>query len=360
PVAIQDEDIDVELPQVPEGNVNFGDGVPSIIFSHHIIRMRQIGALIQREVYRTPPKEMPLAEREEVLVRLRRQLDEWYEATPQGQTSGRGVFSRLSYFSLWHNIFISALYRPSPLLPKITRARLQVLRASSTRTIELFWELHGDKRLVSNHINLQHMFISCIGLLFCLCEYDGDEQNALSPTWRADAVERLQSCSNLLSSFSTGWPATKKFQKTFDSLAKLLIIKCHAAALSQVPPSSSTTASSMSANPDLPLQATLFNDQYAVTPQHSSLPTPASNTSPSDLNAFTPFGESPATSSDDAFSPHAMVRNLWVGTDAILGQYLDLSGVPIPDESNAAVPDLMVDHYEDYYGDGRAEYGAFN
>ncbi|KAI5480300.1 hypothetical protein MNV49_001259 [Pseudohyphozyma bogoriensis] len=358
PVAIQDEDIDVELPKIPTEGNDTSFGLPSMVFSHHIIRMRRIGGLIQREVYRIPSAQLPAEEREAIIARLQRELDEWFEATPQGHTPSQGVFHHAAYFALWYNLLLSAIYRPSPLLPHTSRARLQMLRLSSTRSIELFWELHKDRRIASNHVNLQQMFIGCISLLFCLCEYDGDRNNALSPTWRHAAVERLQSCSDLLSSFSTGWPATKKYQETFDRLAELLIVKCHTSALQEpaavyAEPSAPAVKPSQKAPPVLPA---------GVVQQPGSL---GSSTSPQSWSSSdgTTGVTPPSSISDSIFlseadSPHEVMSNLWVGSDAILGQYVDLSGIPPPDETSLHMPELSVDPFQDsYYSGSGADFG---
>lgn len=171
--------------------------------------------------------------RDATIASIHRQLDQWYEDTPVARrivVTGEG-FTSGSFFALWHNLYLAALYRPSPLCPHMTRTRLQTLRGASTRAIDLFRDLHRDKRLPANHIHLQQIFVSCISLLFCLCRYDGaqtlspfnvrpplkltlcragDPSNVLSPSWRHSAIERLESCNDLLNDFSAGWPATQK------------------------------------------------------------------------------------------------------------------------------------------------------
>ncbi|KAI5474389.1 hypothetical protein MNV49_003387, partial [Pseudohyphozyma bogoriensis] len=364
PVAIEDEDIDVELPTIaanPALNLPPGS-LPQVDYRRHTIMMRQLGGIIQRIVYRKPSPETTLEQREDMLRRLHARVDDWYEATPTGPAEVLSGMTRSNYFSAWKELFISAMYRPSPLLPKITKSRLQILRASSTRSIELFWKLHGERSIASNVINLQHMFIGSISLLFCLNEYDGDERNSHSATWRQEAVQLLQSCSDLLSSFSIGWPATNKFQQTFDKLAELLIIKCHSAALSQVSLSQSQPASTQNVH----LSSVDMVGAPMATPNNVAIALPTPDTTP--LAVLPSYDTIPIPASvpeqpivtDDPYNTHAMMSNLWVGTDAILGQYLDLDGIPPQDESIQLSPDYSVDPFTSYTAFDHSKFGTFD
>lgn len=134
------------------------DSVPSMLFTHQIIRMRRLYGIILNQVFRNADPKLPQSERHRVLSEIHAQIDNWIAHTPQSAASANEPIGKFgasaSFFDMNHKLLITSLYRPSPLFPQPTSTMLATLCEASGTCVALYKELHKDARIVENYINL--------------------------------------------------------------------------------------------------------------------------------------------------------------------------------------------------------------
>ncbi|WVF70470.1 hypothetical protein IAT40_005260 [Kwoniella sp. CBS 6097] len=230
PLAIADNDIDVELPTPLPSDEPFR-GRPRIEFTQHIIKLRRLSGIILSTVYSVSGEQntLPEAERANIIRDLHSRLDTWLAECPMppdAEQEKRGMITNHSWFLLNYHQGLCLLYRPSPLYPNMTADRLSALYEASTKSVDLYIDLWHDHKVSYNLINVSMQFLACISLLYCLCEYDNREREFVSDEeWRNIVTERVRQCHELLEAFSRALPETAKYREVFSKLSGLLMAR---------------------------------------------------------------------------------------------------------------------------------------
>jgi hypothetical protein len=229
PLALADDDIDVELPSILDSDSPYR-GIPPMALTQHIIKLRRLSGVILTTAYSVSGRQNSFAEPERagIISDLHRQLDQWLSDCPvppsEEGDERRMIHSNHSWFLLNYHQCLCLLYRPSPLYPITTPDRLRVLHDASTRSVDLYVELWHKRKVSYNLINVSMQFLACISLLYCLCEYDRRSAAAASDSsWQKEVAQRMTQCARLLEPFSGALPETAKYREIFSRLSQMLL-----------------------------------------------------------------------------------------------------------------------------------------
>ncbi|OCF42302.1 hypothetical protein I317_03922 [Kwoniella heveanensis CBS 569] len=237
PLAISDNDIDVELPSPLPSDEPFR-GRPRIEFTQHIIKLRRLSGIILSTVYSVSGEQnaLPETERASIIRDLHSRLDAWLAecpVPPEAEQEKPGMITNHSWFLLNYHQGLCLLYRPSPLFPNMTADKLSALYEASSKSVDLYIDLWRDHKVSYNLINVSMQFLACISLLYCLCEYDNREREFVSDgDWRRLVTDRVSQCQELLEAFSRALPETAKYREIYSKLSELLLAR-HGPALAE-------------------------------------------------------------------------------------------------------------------------------
>jgi hypothetical protein len=231
PLAIADNDIDVELPSPLESDSPYR-GIPRIALTQHIVKLRRLSGVILTTVYSVSGSQnsLPEPERAAIIADLHTRLDQWLAECPvppsEEEHKPGMIQDNHSWFLLNYQQCLCLLYRPSPLYPVTTPDRLRALHDASTRCVDLYLELWHEHKVSYNLINVSMQFLACISLLYCLCEYDNRSPQAVNdPSWRKEVAHRVGQCTELLDAFSRALPETAKYREIFSRLSEMLLAR---------------------------------------------------------------------------------------------------------------------------------------
>ncbi|OCF55457.1 hypothetical protein L486_06940 [Kwoniella mangroviensis CBS 10435] len=252
PLAIVDNDIDVDLPSPLPTDEPYR-GRPRIDFTRHIIKLRRLGGIILSTVYSVSGEQNSHSEteRSNIIHNLHKQLDIWLSECPLSPAddenngnsdSGSMIHTSYSWFLLNYQQLLCLLYRPSPLVPSMNEEKLKILHESSLNCVELYLNLYKANKVSYNLINISSQFLSCISLLYCLCEFDSRNKNLIDDAgWKAEVKKRLEQCNDLLEIFSKSLKETSKYNEIFKKLSDLLLVRYGPLTESEVTTMTTTT-----------------------------------------------------------------------------------------------------------------------
>ncbi|CAK9787152.1 hypothetical protein CC85DRAFT_331568 [Cutaneotrichosporon oleaginosum] len=250
PLAISEEDIDIELPtQRPEDGTFRGH--PLMNLTRHVVRYRGLMGRILTELYSVngANNHKPEPERIGIVHRLHAELDAWIVDCPppmdtQGQNTPKANYS--SWWQIHYNHGLCTLYRPSPLYPDTTPETLRALYDASSRCVDLYLDMYAVNKTSFHLLQIIALFVSCISLLCCLCECDarmraaetspetaatlaelglGRYTGADDPAWAAEIRGRVSQCQSLFDAFGHHLPASAKYRDTFFRISELLLAR---------------------------------------------------------------------------------------------------------------------------------------
>jgi hypothetical protein len=250
PLAISEEDIDIELPtQRPDDGTFRGHQLMTL--TCHVVRYRGLIGRILTELYSVngANNNKPEPERIGIVHRLHAELDAWIVDCPppmenQGQNTPKANYS--SWWQIHYNQGLCTLYRPSPLYPETTPETLRALYDASSRCVDLYLEMYAVNKTSFHLLQIIALFVSCISLLCCLCECDarmraaetspetaatlaelglGRYTGADDPAWAAEIRGRVSQCQNLFDAFGHHLPASAKYRDTFFRISELLLAR---------------------------------------------------------------------------------------------------------------------------------------
>ncbi|CAD6574596.1 MAG: hypothetical protein TREMPRED_001181 [Tremellales sp. Tagirdzhanova-0007] len=230
PLAIADDDIDVELPSVLIDDSPYRS-FPRIAFTQHIVRIRRLSGVILTKVYSVSGSQnsLPEPERAAIIDGLHSRLDQWVAdcPTPPAEEAEKpGMINNHAWFLLNYHQALCLLFRPSPLYPISTPDRLSALFRASTRCVDLYLDLWREQKVSYNLINISSQFIVCISLLYCLCEYTNrSARPATDPSWHGEVSSRVSQCHELLEAFGSALPETAKYRDIFGKLCEILLAR---------------------------------------------------------------------------------------------------------------------------------------
>lgn len=251
PLAICEEDIDIELPtQGPDDP--FFRGNPIIGLTRHVVRYRGLMGRILTQLYSVNGRNNGLPEPDRIAIvhSLHSELDQWIVDCPTSDDRGPDA-PKANYSAWWqihYNHGLCTLYRPSPLYPETTPETLRALYDASSRCVDLYLDMYNVNKTSFHLLQIIALFVSCISLLCCLCECDarmraaetdasaetvavlaelglGRYTGADDPTWAAEIRSRVSQCQSLFDAFGHHLPASARYRDTFFRISELLLAR---------------------------------------------------------------------------------------------------------------------------------------
>ncbi|RLV92651.1 Protein STB5 [Spathaspora sp. JA1] len=219
PVAINDEDINVPLPQILD------DDHEDIEINRVLIKLRRIEGQILRRVHSVSLQNNSVSEEtrqlhcQEVYAELRRDIDDWYNQAIciNNQNTTKASFSFHGsnpwYFARYHHLLV-LLYRPSYLNPNPPSEILQALGKSCLENLSSSYKLFIAKLLPLNWTTLYRFLMICTTILYCLCK------------WSIDLVEsktEICYCIEILQAFGSNWIVAKRCAQVFKQIENKLL-----------------------------------------------------------------------------------------------------------------------------------------
>ncbi|KAJ4327214.1 hypothetical protein N0V84_002344 [Fusarium piperis] len=303
PLAIQLEDVDVDLPpcansdplpQDQDGNPlsSAPYGTPQYraatsVFVH-IVRYRLICGKIINALHRsTKHTTNTNINYEEVRASLAQELQEWHtetanlplvkgDSTAASPASGSSFRSEEWYRLLYHNGMLM-LFRPSPSLcdASTNSVTLQNIFDSARESINLYASLHRSRKMNYSWITMHSVFLAGLSYVFALRHHFQALQVQASEPTRArlhatptinQVVNDTRACSKVLVAVSERWDLARNCSDLFDRLSDAVVADIVDA---QTPPAMQTPqATSNSANVDMveavPFSAGLYQQTQAA------------------------------------------------------------------------------------------------
>ncbi|KAK7458498.1 hypothetical protein Landi51_01321 [Colletotrichum acutatum] len=177
PFAINEDDIDV-TPFAVENDSGVGAQVdlpensfkPSMMaVPRHILELRQIASNITASVYsHRKSASLNAEQREEVSNSLHQRLLHWRRNMPFPLPNTDAAVPHLtsSWYDFNYYLHVAMLYRPSPLFPTLTEPRLKVLAEAASMSIRQVSNMHRQKCLAYNWLNLLSIFTATLSLIY--------------------------------------------------------------------------------------------------------------------------------------------------------------------------------------------------
>jgi hypothetical protein len=258
PLALQLEDIDVDLPpsstpdQLPEDSSPLSSapyGTPQYraatsVFVH-IVRYRLICGKIINALHRSA-KHVSFASisYEEMRTALAKDLQEWHtetanlplvksDATAASPASGSSFRSEEWYRLLYHNGMLM-LFRPSPCLndASVNSLALQNIFDSAREAIILYANLHRSRKMNYSWITMHSVFLAGLSYIFALRHHFQALQLPTSEPQRArlhttptinQVVNDTRACSKVLVAVSERWDLARNCSDLFDRLSDAVV-----------------------------------------------------------------------------------------------------------------------------------------
>ncbi|KAH8657777.1 fungal-specific transcription factor domain-containing protein [Xylariales sp. PMI_506] len=226
PFALHDDDIDVEPFIAVDDEEIHMDGInpqnplqPSIMaVPLHILRLRLISSKIAKLVYSNKKNaNKNLAEREEVIRALHRELVEWRRDMPFPLPDIHSKVPHLS--STWYDFnyytHIAMLYRPSPLFPTLDQSRVRILGDAASMAIRQAIAMHRQNRFAYNWLNLLGLFTSALSLVYATT---AQPESLVTALREGTAIEDLQLAVELFTALSLKFPAAKNVRRMIEEI----------------------------------------------------------------------------------------------------------------------------------------------
>ncbi|OBS21525.1 hypothetical protein FPOA_07862 [Fusarium poae] len=258
PLALQLEDIDVDLPpasapdQFPEDSSPLSSapyGTPQYraatsVFVH-IVRYRLICGKIINALHRST-KHVSFASisYEEMRTALARELQDWHtetanlplvksDATAASPASGSSFRCEEWYRLLYHN-GVLMLFRPSPCLndASVNSLALQNIFDSAREAIVLYASLHRSRKMNYSWITMHTVFLAGLSYIFALRHHFQALQLPTSEPRRArlhttptinQVVNDTRACSKVLVAVSERWDLARNCSDLFDRLSDAVV-----------------------------------------------------------------------------------------------------------------------------------------
>ncbi|KAK1676334.1 fungal-specific transcription factor domain-containing protein [Colletotrichum godetiae] len=260
PLAIQLEDIDVELPpfDMPSSPVPLLNSLSTAPFMTpewhlgtaifvHIVRYRLICGKILNVLHRSANTNRDPVSYEDSRSALVEELQSWREGTsnlplipvdaPLTSPASRSSFRSAEWYNLLYHNGILMLFRPSPTLCDATGNSivLQHIFDSSQEAIKLYANLHRSRKINYSWVTLHSIFIAGLSYIYALRNHlqhihSRNPANANTPraTLRAtptisQVVNDTRACSKVLVAVSERWAMARNCSEVFDRLSDAVV-----------------------------------------------------------------------------------------------------------------------------------------
>ncbi|KAM5347812.1 hypothetical protein ACJ41O_007636 [Fusarium nematophilum] len=255
PLAIQLEDIDVDLPpcsntadellqednplsSAPYGTPQYRAATSVFV---HIVRYRLICGKIINALHRSTKHTTNIPPNyEEVRASLAQELQEWHaetanlplvrrDSTAASPASGSSFRSEEWYRLLYHNGMLM-LFRPSPCLcdASTNSSALQHIFDSAREAINLYASLHRSRKLNYSWITMHSVFLAGLSYIFALrhhfqaLQVEGRARLHATPTIN-QVVNDTRACSKVLVAVSERWDLARNCSDLFDRLSDAVV-----------------------------------------------------------------------------------------------------------------------------------------
>ena len=101
------------------------------------------------------------------------------------------------------------LYRPSPLSPTLSQARVKILLEAATMSIRQATNMHRQQRFAYNWLNLLAIFTSSLSLIYAITAQPNNLVDVLKET---EVVHELESAMEILETLGIKFTAAKKIR----------------------------------------------------------------------------------------------------------------------------------------------------
>ncbi|KAF5004568.1 hypothetical protein FDECE_8943 [Fusarium decemcellulare] len=293
PLAIQLEDIDVDLPpcsnpdplpqdaqdcsplsSAPYGTPQYRAATSVFV---HIVRYRLICGKIINALHRSAKHTTATPNSyEETRASLAQELQEWHaetanlplvksDSTAASPASGSSFRSEEWYRLLYHNGMLM-LFRPSPCLndASTNSIALQHIFDSARESINLYASLHRSRKLNYSWITMHSVFLAGLSYIFALRHHFQALQVPASEPRRArlhatptinQVVNDTRACSKVLVAVSERWDLARNCSDLFDRLSDAVVADIVEAQTSPTPsaavPAMTPQTASNNANVDM-------------------------------------------------------------------------------------------------------------
>ncbi|KAM0809246.1 putative Fungal-specific transcription factor domain-containing protein [Seiridium cardinale] len=235
PFALHDDDIDVQvrlkdftlMPFADADDENIhADGIhpgdpfkPSLmVVPLHILRLRKIASNIAKSVYSNPNSStMTTDQCNEVIRTLHKDLIDWRRAMPFPLPDSHPRVPHLSssWFDFNYYTHLAMLYRPTPLLPTLDQSRVETLANAASMAIREAVNMHRQRRLAYNWLNLLSIFKSTLSLIYAITAQPDNLATVLTET---KAIDDLELAVELFDTLSGKFVAARKIQRMFEKV----------------------------------------------------------------------------------------------------------------------------------------------
>jgi hypothetical protein len=230
PFGIQDHDIDIELFSAVDDENVLPDGIlvqpalkPSpICVPLHIVSLRRICGRIFDQVYSTRYRGLKDHARDEIQATLHQELLQWRRTMPFPLPKSMSI-PVPHYSAAWYDLnfyqHLLMLYRPSPLFPVLTVAKLDIVAESASMFMTQLRILQQEGRYSYNWLNLFTVFTVTLALI-----YTTTAQPDPLPLYlqRSTAMRDLEAASSILAIFGRKFPSATKCRDLVSEIVQML------------------------------------------------------------------------------------------------------------------------------------------
>ncbi|KAK8850767.1 hypothetical protein IAR55_004687 [Kwoniella newhampshirensis] len=215
--VIQEDAIQITLPStVPELAGRHTTFMDPVTMFRQTVLLRRLQGLVSSELHF--PTTNSSEEAEKTFVRIRNEIDTWYDDLPASYPSATWSACKHPYLVVNYHLLLVRLYSPSPLMPRPTHAGLSVLRQSAFRVIEMYGAGHEGYRMRQNFITVSHIVLACTALVYTLTEGEGDPLHWGLRKWRLSALQQIEAAQKLLANFCCHLTYATRYTEAFAQL----------------------------------------------------------------------------------------------------------------------------------------------
>ncbi|ORY32898.1 fungal-specific transcription factor domain-domain-containing protein [Naematelia encephala] len=214
PVTVPEDIIATSLPQtVPDLLPMHTAFMRPLALLHSTVLLRRLQGIVITDINLATGDQ---DKAENTAIRVRNQIDSWYESLPRTGPRGRVP----PYLEVNYHLLLVRLYSPSSLIPHTAPADMPTLRESAYRVIEMYGAQQDDYRIARNHITLSHIVACSVALVYTLLECESSPSNLRLISWRRRALQQVEAAERYLEAFCSRSPHAASYPEAFRILTQ--------------------------------------------------------------------------------------------------------------------------------------------